>query len=142
MSWFDKITDIFTPVATLVDSVHTSDEEREQLRLGFQKLRNEAQQALLDLSSKVVELESQLIAAKANIITSEANGQSWLQRNWRPITMLTFLMIVVADALGLTSAPISDRMWDLLEIGIGGYVIGRSVEKVASPVMSKLADKI
>lgn len=54
-----------------------------------------------------------------------------MQRNWRPITMLTFLVLVVGDALGLLPFRLAEQAWDLLQLGMGGYVIGRSVEKAA-----------
>ena len=53
-----------------------------------------------------------------------------MQRNWRPITMLTFLALVVCDSFGWLANPLASEAWTLLQIGLGGYVAGRSVEKV------------
>ncbi len=65
---------------------------------------------------------------------TEAQGQSWLQRTWRPITMLTFVALIVARWLGWSAPNLSQaealKLWDIVEIGLGGYVIGRSAEKV------------
>ena len=39
---------------------------------------------------------------------------------------------IIAPIFGLASLPIPDDMWSLMKIGLGGYVVGRSVENVAS----------
>ena len=79
------------------------------------------------------------LQASAGIITAEASSDHWLAANWRPITMLTFVFIIANNyiiypylALFFESAPkleIPPDMWALLKIGLGGYVVGRSVEK-------------
>lgn len=74
------------------------------------------------------------IEAAASIIAAEAQGESWLQRNWRPLLMVLFGIIVannylVVPLFGTPAAAIPPDMWDLLKLGIGGYVVGRSVEK-------------
>ena len=85
-----------------------------------------------ELEAKLLSLESEIMKAQANVIMSEANGQSWLQRSWRPITMLTFLILVVLDSFGLLPFRLASEAWGLLKIGLGGYVIGRSAERVAT----------
>ncbi len=69
----------------------------------------------------------------ASIIRAEAGGESWLQRNWRPLTMLTFVALVVAKWLGFTAPGVSEavelELMRLIQIGLGGYVVGRSAEK-------------
>lgn len=75
------------------------------------------------------------------IITAEASG-SWLQRNWRPILMLTFASLIVARWFGWTAPNLAPEeyahLWDIVELGIGGYVIGRSVEKTAPIIASAI----
>lgn len=75
------------------------------------------------------------------IITAEANG-SWIQRNWRPIMMLTFTSLIVARWFGWTAPNLSDteykHLWDIVELGIGGYVIGRSVEKTTPSIVNAI----
>lgn len=117
------ISNIFKPAAKFIDEVHTSEEERMQLKKELLDVENK-------LSMKVLEYESQLLQAQSSIITAEATGQSWLQRNWRPITMLTFLVLVVLDTLGVGNLKLPNEAWGLLKIGLGGYVIGRSAEKI------------
>jgi hypothetical protein len=45
--------------------------------------------------------------------------------------MLTFLALAVGDSMGLLATPLRDEAWSLLQIGLGGYVVGRSGEKLA-----------
>ena len=122
------IREIFTPAANLIDSLHTSEEEKLQ-----------AKRALLDTQTNVsLELlgyEARLIESKHDVIMSEAQGQSMLQRNWRPITMMVFLGLVVLDSFGLLSTPLAPEAWTLLQIGLSGYVVGRSAEKIVPNIM-------
>ena len=72
-------------------------------------------------------------------MTAEAKGESWLQRNWRPLNMMVFVFIVAnnyiiapyAQAISGTSVslPTPPDLWVLIKIGLGGYVVGRSAEK-------------
>jgi hypothetical protein len=56
-----------------------------------------------DVAVKVIDYQSKLLDSQTRLIEAEAKGQSWLQRNWRPITMITFLFLVVMDSFGLLS---------------------------------------
>ena len=78
------------------------------------------------------------LTASSSIITAEVNSQSWLTRSWRPILMLTFGALIVARWLGWTAPNLSEaeylKLWDIVQIGIGGYTIGRSAETVATTI--------
>lgn len=128
MSILNILGSIVSPITNLIDELHTSDEEK-------LIIKNKMMQIQANAYSEAIELEKQVMQAKASIITAEANGQSWLQRSWRPITMLTFLALVVADSFGWLANPLATEAWTLLQIGLGGYVVGRSAEKIAPVVM-------
>lgn len=123
MNVFSFISNLFEPAVKLVDDLHTSGEERLQLQSQIKAVENE-------LLAKVIDYENQLLQSKTAMITAESTGQSWIQRNWRPITMLTFLALVVLDSFGWLPNPLADEAWTLLQIGLGGYVAGRSAEKI------------
>lgn len=127
MNILSFIGNIFKPAADLIDSLHTSEEERLQIK---EKLFSAQQEMTL----KVLEYETKLLDSKTKVITAEAQGQSWLQRTWRPITMLTFLFLVVMDSFGILPFRLAEQAWTLLQIGLGGYVVGRSAEKIAPKV--------
>ena len=133
MSLLAKIVEIIKPVGQIIDQVHTSEEERA-------KLKNELFVLQAQLQVEVLEYEKNLLKKQSQIITGEAQGNSWLQRSWRPITMLTFLVLVCLDAFGWLAFRLSDQAWMLLQIGLGGYVIGRSGEKIAQPVIKAMKD--
>ena len=124
LALLDQLTRIFTPLNQLIDDIHTSDDERAAARAELTALQNEAMATALAL-------ERETLHAKAAMIAAEASGESWLQRNWRPITMLSFLALIVADAFGLLVFRLAEEAWLLLQIGLGGYVVGRSVEKIS-----------
>ena len=81
------------------------------------------------------------------IITAEANSEHWLVAAWRPITMLVFVFIIAnnyilapyIDMLFGTnvSLELPPQMWDLLKIGIGGYIVGRTGEKMVKSYKAK-----
>lgn len=85
--------------------------------------------------AKAVEDQLQLqLAAMANI-QAEAKGESWLQRNWRPMMALFFGGLVGAYWFGFTAPNLTadsiHDLFSLVQMMIGGYTIGRSVEKIA-----------
>ena len=122
MNLISLVSNIFAPFAKLVDDVHTSTEEK-------QILKNQALAMQNAITSQMIEYEKQLLDSQSKIIMSEATGESSLQRNWRPVTMLTFLVLVVLDSFGWLANPLSSEAWLLLQIGLGGYVGSRGLEK-------------
>lgn len=121
---FSFVKNVFSPAAELIDNLHTSDEEKMKLQNVLAKIEN-------DTTLKVIEYEGKLLQAQTSIITAEANSASWIARNWRPITMLSFLVLVIADSLDILPSPLAKEAWTMLQLGLGGYVAGRSAEKVA-----------
>ncbi len=101
--------------------------------------RIELQQAL---QAAVLERTSEIERAAAEVVKAEAQGQSWLQRTWRPVTMLVFVALIVARWLGWSAPNIGEaealKLWNIIEIGLGGYVIGRSAEKVLPGIVESL----
>ena len=79
--------------------------------------------------------ELQEIATKANVVMTELQGDSWLQRSWRPLVMLFLTVCVGAHWFGFTPENLTpediEGMMTLIQLGLGGYVVGRSAEKVA-----------
>ena len=104
-----------------------------------EKIKDPAKQ--LELIQKLNEIEADIIESKAKIITTEAKSEHFLTSTWRPITMLVFTFIIANNyilvpyfqAMGfdIPTLQISNKMLNLLSIGIGGYVVGRSAEKIA-----------
>lgn len=90
------------------------------------------------LSQIVLSNLSALAKAQSEVLKTEMTGNT-LQRSWRPITMLVFTFIIfyryfLAPVFNLPAIDMPDKFWDLLELGFGGYVIGRSLEKISDRV--------
>lgn len=105
-----------------VDNLITSKEERGQV------------------TALLTEKITSLLSIQANIVKEEMKG-NWLQKSWRPLIMLSFGFIIfyhyfLSQVFGLPVIDLPDKFWSLLEIGMGGYVIGRSAEKIIGSVSS------
>ena len=108
----------------LIDGITTSDQE---------KLNAKA-----ELSKIVLTSLNSLQNAQRDVILAESRG-NWLQRSWRPLVMLLFASIVVIGAF--TTIPyLTDNspFWGLLKLGLGGYIIGRSTEKITDKVTTNM----
>ena len=122
LSWFTG--GVFKEVGNVIDKLFTSEEER-------LKAKNEVFKVLQEQQLELQKLQTEIVLA-------EANG-NWLQRSWRPILMLAFGFIVIyvkfiAPLFQLPIPPLENEFWNLLQLGIGGYVVGRSAEKIASNI--------
>ena len=117
--------------AKIIDSVVEDKDEANKLKSVLAQKRLEGDVALVVAER---ELEASLIDARASILTADVSGESFLQRNWRPITMLAFVVAVMSRWFGITADHLSQNevewMMELVKLGLGGYVFGRSAEKV------------
>lgn len=99
-----------------------------------------------ELQGILAEQSVEFAKVQASVINTEANG-NWLQRGWRPFSALCFLWIVMwfgwlqpatVAWYGWTPLRVGDplllQIIELLKVCLGGYIAGRSVEKVASTV--------
>ena len=127
---------IISALFKTVDKVVDSKEEKEKIKAKIQE------QALAG--------EMKEISTAANIILAEAKSESWLARSWRPLLMMVAIVIIANNYLLVPYAnalfdfgimlELPDALWTLLTIGVGGYSIGRSAEKVATNL--KKPDKV
>ena len=116
---------VLKEIGNVIDNIFTNDEERLQAKNELTRI----------IQSKELELQKM----QTEVIVAEANG-NWLQRSWRPILMLAFGFIVIyvkfiAPLFGFTIPELEEDFWNLLQIGIGGYVVGRSAEKIADKIV-------
>jgi hypothetical protein len=96
--------------------------------------KDEANKLKFQIQKQLLESKSGELEAQAKIVLAEAQG-SLLQRNWRPMLMVTFAGLEVAHWFGLTASNIPESvqnsLLNIVMVGVGGYVAGRSAEKVA-----------
>ena len=96
-------------------------------------IEREIKIALLDHAASIENIRGEIVLA-------EAKSDSWLTSSWRPLLMMVIVTIV---ALNYLLFPIlnmftttqyiidlPDELWNLLQIGVGGYIVGRSGEKM------------
>lgn len=124
------------PITDVVSEVVTDKDKRDEL--------------LAKIRMAIIEAGQNELAAKRDIIVAEAQSDSWLASNWRPILMLSFTAIIVNNYIlspylqamfdfGMMLEIPAD-MWSLLKIGVGGYVVGRSGEKISDSYFKSKKD--
>jgi hypothetical protein len=79
------------------------------------------------------------VEAQSKVLLAEIQGQSWMQRNWRPILMLVIVAIIannflIYPYLSLFTSKslvlqLPNELYNLMTVGVGGYIVGRSAEK-------------
>ena len=121
---------LIAPITGIINSVINRISPDKDLAL---KLQTEIAKELMTTNRSQIE-------GAINIILAEANGKSWLQRNWRPVLMISIVAIIVNNyilfpylslfGVKVISLNLPDKLYTLMEIGVGGYVVGRSGEKI------------
>lgn len=128
MASFDPITAALDIGGKIIDRLWPDPTQRDQARL-----------ALMEMAQKGELAE---ITGRAEIVKAEAASEHWLAANWRPILMLTFGALIVARWFGWAAPNLTEaeylKLWSIVEVGIGGYVVGRSVEKIAPSIAQVL----
>lgn len=116
----EPLTAILNIGGQLIDRLWPDQEKKDQAKL-----------ALMEMAQKG---ELTALTVRGEIVKAEAASEHWLAANWRPILMLTFGALIVARWFGWAAPNLTEaeyiKLWDIVELGIGGYVIGRSAEKV------------
>jgi len=129
------LLDYINPFGKVIDSIGdaidknvTSDEERLTLKKEITALNNQ-------ITDKILEIELKRLEAQAAVLNTELKGESWLQRSWRPITMLCFVALIVTYWMGYSPPNLTqeDRgfIFEIIQWGLGGYIVSRGVEKTA-----------
>ena len=118
---------IISALFKTVDKVVDSKEEKEKIKAKIQE--------------QAIAGEMKELSTAANIILAEAKSESWLARSWRPLLMMVAIIIIANNYFFVPYAnaffqigielELPDALWTLLTIGVGGYTLGRSSEKVA-----------
>lgn len=104
---------------------------------GIKTQQADVMKTALDVLSNTNSSNAQREQAIATVLVAEASSESWLTRMWRPIIMLMFGAMLLSYWFGYSPpnihgpmSPIMAEIFDLLKIGIGGYIGGRTIEKI------------
>ena len=125
-------------IGNAIDKIDNSDEKL-SLQLQYKQLLHE-------MEGKYLDYENKLLDVKKETVLQEAKGESWLQRNWRPMLMLVCIFIILNNYVfvpyfGIPSAVLDEHIWNLIELGTGGYIAGRSLEKITEKLAPILTNK-
>jgi len=102
------------------------------------------------LQTQLLQSNTQELQAAAKIIEAEAKA-GWFASSWRPLLMYVLIFILVWNYVigpvikiftgAIISFELPGDVWSLLQIGLGGYVLGRSAESVARTMASRPVNK-
>ena len=127
-------------VSEIADQFITDDTERAQAKRVLMDAENK-------LVSDITKYEATLVETQGSIVLAEAKSDSWLVKNWRPLLMLSITAILIHKYILYPylswligpEVPVLDlppELFTLLTVGVGGYVVGRSGEKIANTIRS------
>ena len=123
---------IFASIGSKIASSLFPDPAQETDR---QRVQNEVTIAVMQQAGAIEK-------AAASIVNTEAASSHWLAANWRPLTMLTFVALIVARWFGFSAPGMSEAeilsLWSIVQLGLGGYVIGRSAEKIVPAIAAAI----
>ena len=136
------LTSIFT--GPLVKAVLDVVERAQQAKMDRAAIEAELKRAIAAELGRVAATELQ---ARRDVLIAELRGESWLQRNWRPIVALTaffsYWFVIVAypflqaggwlPAVRFGEVGLQNMFW-LTTVAIGGYIGGRTLEKLARTI--------
>ena len=98
------------------------------------------------LQTQLLQSNTQELQAAAKIIEAEAKA-GWFASSWRPLLMYVLIFILVWNYIfgpivkfffgAAITIDLPGDVWTLLQIGLGGYVVGRSAESVARTIANK-----
>ena len=119
-----------------------TEQERAEVDLALRNATTSLGEKELAFKTALAESEARVAEAQSAVLAAEASGDSWLQRNWRPMLMVVFALLLVCTWFGLFSSRIGEtlqlELLNLVKLGMGGYIAGRSVEKAAKAIGKKL----
>ena len=115
------VTALIPVIGKVIDNVFPDPEQADKAKARLMQMQQDGDLRELEAAARVVEAE----AKSEHVITA----------TWRPITMLALVGCVVAYWFGFTAPNLPpeaiDGLLDIVKIGLGGYVVGRSAEKAA-----------
>ena len=108
--------------------------------------KDQAEKLKAQLNTQLLQSGTEELKAAASIIEAEAKS-NWYVAGWRPTLMYVLIFILVWNyILGpicklfigtVITFELPGDVWTLLQIGLGGYVVGRSGESIAKTLVKK-----
>lgn len=105
------------------------------------------------LKSELYKQEAEISKLQHDLIKGEQNSDNWITRNWRPLFMalcggiigihwfmydvLPYVRTIFDFNFWIPQDPgLDPELWTTIRIGIGGYIGGRTAEKIVKIIKS------
>ena len=108
--------------------------------------KDQAEKLKAQLNTQLLQSGTEELKAAASIVEAEAKSNQYVA-GWRPTLMYVLIFILVWNyILGpicklfigtIITFELPGDVWTLLQIGLGGYVVGRSGESIARTIVKK-----
>ena len=108
--------------------------------------KDQAEKLKAQLNTQLLLSGTEELKDAASIVEAEAKS-NWYVAGWRPTLMYVLIFILVWNyILGpicklfigtIITFELPGDVWTLLQIGLGGYVVGRSGESIARTIVKK-----
>lgn len=140
-----SILTLLAPIfSTLIDRLFPDPEKAAEAKLAMQAELDKA-------AADQAQANAQVAQSTSNIIVAEAQSQSWLTRNCRPMFMCIFMILIanqyiinpilVAIGLPIVIHDMPPQAWDCVLTFLGVYALGRSGEKIVNSYSQSQLDK-
>ena len=133
------ISGLAGPVSSVINKFITRKEDQMLAQAELEKITS-------GFKEKLLENQKNILDAQRDLISTEMKGSA-MQRNWRPALMWVIIAIIAnnyllapflnhfvlyfgAEGKLLPILELPDKLFNLMSIGLGGYVVGRSAEKI------------
>ena len=102
------------------------------------------------LNEQLLKSSTEELKAAASIVEAEAKA-GWFAASWRPLLMYVLIFVLVFNYIFapiikmitgiVVGFELPGDVWTLLQIGLGGYVVGRSGESIARTLANRPTSK-
>jgi len=108
--------------------------------------KDQAEKLKFQLNQQLLKSSTEELKAAASIVEAEAKS-NWFVSSWRPLLMYVLIFILIWNFIlgpiikivfgSVITFELPGDVWTLLQIGLGGYVVGRSGESIARTLANK-----
>jgi len=142
------ISGLAGPISSIINKFISKKEDQLLAQAELDKITS-------SFKEKILENQKSILEAQRDLIITEMQGSA-MQRNWRPALMWIIIFVIANNYLlapfinhivtlcgGINVLPIlelPDKLFNLMTIGLGGYVVGRSAEKIIPKLREIKAD--
>ena len=103
-----------------------------------------------ELNTQLIQSGTEELKASARIIEAESKA-GWFASSWRPLLMYVLIAILIWNYILSpiillifhvnSQVVLPTDVWTVLQIGLGGYVVGRSGESIARTLANRPSNK-